>query len=304
MTTIREDDLRICIVMLTLNQCETTLSCLSNLMTIEEPPFDVLLWDNGSSDGTAKAVSEAFPRVLVHHHHENLGVAPGRNAAARLAIEKLNPTHLLFLDNDMFLEKDFISALLKPHLENDRVGQTQGKLRFMYDQERLNDGGGCKITWWLGQTNPVGYGEIDRGQYDQISECVACGGFMLVRRDVFEELGGFDEGFGVLGPDDLDFSLRLAKAGYKSLYVPDAIAYHAVTHTYGRDYNEKYAQLKAKNWFVFMRRHAPLSQRLAFYFLGAPHIIMQIVWREGKKGNIRAVRGLVRGALDYLQQYA
>jgi GT2 family glycosyltransferase len=293
---------KICVVMLTYNQMDRTLDVLSNLKTIQSPPFGILVWDNGSSDGTVDAVRLRFPDVFAHHHHENLGVAPGRNAAALLAIKTFSPTHLLFLDNDMFVEPEFVGALFQPFLEGEKVGQTQAKLRFMDDKQRLNDGGGCEITYWLGRTRPVGFGEIDEGQYDKQKECVACGGAMMVRSELFQELGGFDEAFGVLGPDDLDFSLRLNKAGYKALYIPEAVAYHKVSHTYGRDYHEKYARLKAYNWFIFMRRHASLPQRFAFYLVGAPYLLIRILIREAKKGNLTAMRGLVRGMFDFFRE--
>jgi GT2 family glycosyltransferase len=290
---------KIAVVMLTMNQRGKTLQCLSNLLSIKRPPFRVLLWDNGSKDGTVEAVRSQFQDVVAHHHPGNLGVAPGRNAAAALAIEKLKPTYLLFLDNDMLLESEFVAALLRPFLENPRVGQTQAKLRFLYDRERINDGGGCKITFWLGRTQPVGYREIDRGQYDESKPCVACGGAMMVRTDIFKGLGGFDTRFGHLGPDDLDFSLRLSKAGHLALYVPEAVAYHEVTHTYGADYGETYARLKAYNWFVFLRRHGSLGQQLAFLLVGAPYLALGILFREAKRGNLGAVRGLFRGAVDF-----
>jgi GT2 family glycosyltransferase len=293
--------IRIALVMLTFNQRDKTLQCLTNLMTIKEPPFAVVLWDNGSQDGTVEAVSRAFPQVVAHYHCENLGVAPGRNAAAEFAIESLRPTHLLFLDNDMLVEPNFVNALLQPFLENARVGQTQAKLRFMYDRERLNDGGGCRITFWLGRTLPVGYGEIDRGQHDQRKPCVACGGAMMVRTEIFQQLGGFDTKFGHLGPDDLDFSLRLSKVGYLVLYVPEAVAYHEVTHTYGADYGEKYARLKAYNWFVFMRRHASIPQQLAFFFAGLPYLAASVTFREARRGNLGALRGLFRGVMDFFR---
>jgi len=293
----------IAIVMLTLNQRETTLECLSSLLSSDDLAFKVLVWDNGSRDGTAEAVQEHFPDVVVHYHPENLGVAPGRNAAAELAIHTLHPTHLLFLDNDMIVEPGFVHALLEPFVDDRQVGQTQAKLRFMDDRQRLNDGGGCQIKFWLGQTKPVGYGEIDLGQYDTSKKCVACGGAMMVRADVFQQLGGFDTTFGHLGPDDLDFSLRLSKAGYKALYVPQAVAYHKVSHTFGRDYDENYARLKAHNWFIFMRRHASITQILGFLLIGAPYLIVRVMIREGMKGNLRAVRGLARGMVDYVRSH-
>jgi GT2 family glycosyltransferase len=228
-------------------------------------------------------------------------VAPGRNAAAKLAVETMAPTHMAFLDNDMEFEPDFLSELYKPFTRDDRIAQTQAKLRFFHDRERLNDGGGCSVNFWLGRTLPVGYGEIDRGQYDTPKPCVAGGGAMIVRADVFQELGGFDTTFSYLGPDDLDFSMRIAKAGYKVLYVPTAVAYHEVSHTYGRDYDESYARLKARNWLIFMRRHATIPQQVGFLLFGLPYGAASVVIRQARRGNLRAVRGLASGAVDYLR---
>lgn len=292
---------RIAVIVLTLNQREMTLRCLETLLGQEGAEFRVLVWDNGSSDGTAEAVRRAFPDVLVHRHPSNLGVASGRNAAAELALRELDPTHLLFLDNDMVLEPGFVAGLLAPFAEDERVGQTQAKLRFADDPERLNDGGGCEITFWLARTRPVGYRELDRGQRDRRSPCISCGGAMMVRADVFRELGGFDAGFDPFGPEDLDFSLRLQEAGYRALYVPEAVAYHEVSHTFGAGYTEQYARHKARHWLRFLKRHASLPQRLGFYLLGGPFLVGRMLLRELARGNPGALRGAARGLADALR---
>jgi hypothetical protein len=288
----------IAVIILTFNQCERTLACLESLLKIEEPAFHILLWDNGSKDGTAAAVQQKFPQVLVHGHPTNLGVASGRNAAARLARETWHLTHMVFLDNDMRLEPNFIYGLLQPFLDDPNVGQTQAKLRFMDDPQRINDGGGSRINFVLGQTLPVGYDEIDRGQYDTVKPCISCGGAMMVRSDVFEQLDGFDAVFDPFGPEDSDFSLRLQRAGYKALYSPQAVAYHIVSHTFGKGYTEDYARHKSRHWFVFLRRHATPWQKMGFYFLGLPLIGIRIILRETRRGNHGAVRGLFAGVLD------
>jgi GT2 family glycosyltransferase len=291
------------VVILTFNQRETTLACLESLYESGGPAFHTVVWDNGSSDGTAEAVRDRFPEVRVHRHPENLGVASGRNAAADRVNELFEPDFLMFLDNDMKVTEGFLAALLAPLEEDPRVGQTQAKLRFMREPDKLNDGGGCRIRFWLAETRPIGIGEVDRGQYDRTTDCVACGGAMMVRAGLFHELGGFDRRFDPFGPEDLDFSLRLQEAGYRALYVPKAMAYHEVSHSFseGGGYTEGYARNKARNWFVFMRRHAPLYQRVAFYTVGAPFLVLRVIVREGRAGNLGAVRGLVRGMLEFVR---
>jgi len=293
-------DIRVAVIILTVNQKEKTLACLDSFFGSLPKYARILVWDNGSMDGTAEAIHQQFPDVAVESHPRNLGVASGRNSGAQLAMRLFSPTHLLFLDNDIILTDGFIEGLLGPFLKdrNGNVGQTQAKLRFLNEPELLNDGGGCRVEFWLGRTTPVGYREIDHGQYDKVRPCIACGGAMMVRADVFELLGGFDSQFDPFGPEDLDFSLRLQKNGYQALYAPEAVAYHEVSHTTGGDgYSEGYAEHRSRHWLTFMSRHASLRQKLGFYLLGAPLIAIRILWREGKKGNWRALKGLFRGIL-------
>lgn len=291
----------IAVVILSFNQREQTLRCLRHLLALapEEGPFDVLLWDNGSGDGTAAAVAEAFPAVLVEACPENLGVAGGRNAAARRAIEAFEPEALLFLDNDIVVQPGFVGSLAAA-LSRPRVGQAQAKLRLADQPDRLNDGGGCNIQFWLGRTRPVGYGEVDRGQYDTATRCVSCGGAMIVYAALFQELGGFDERFSPFGPEDLDFSLRLQEAGWEAWYIPEAVGFHDANHTFGASgYSEDYARHRAKHWMELMRRHASALDWLGFICIGMPLIAGRVVVREARKGNaLGALRGLARGTVS------
>jgi GT2 family glycosyltransferase len=288
----------IAIIILTYNQREKTLKCLDSLKASTAASPGIVVWDNGSGDGTAVALRQAHPYVLVHESQTNLGVAGGRNAAAALAIQTYNPAYLLFLDNDILVEPGFIEALRQPFTEDKRVGQTQAKLRFMDDPTRLNDGGGNTINFTLGQFMPVGFNEIDEGQYDTVKPCISCGGAMMVRRDVFELLNGFDTIFNPFGPEDADFSLRLQKAGYTALYVPQAVAYHEVSHTFGKGYSEEYARYKSRHWRTFMGRHATPAQKLSFYAIGVPYLGAKVFVREARRGNLGAIRGIVRGLFD------
>ena len=290
---------RIVVIILSYNQKRKTLDCLADLLDSGSFPFHVLVWDNGSQDDTLAAIRESFPGVLTHYSEQNLGVAGGRNAAARMAVHQWGATHLLFLDNDILVEPGFVQALYEPLKADALIGQTQAKLRFMHDRSLLNDGGGAQIDFVFWRVRPVGIGEVDRGQHDTIKPCISCGGAMMVRSDVFIRLGGFDPLFGPFGPEDLDFSLRLWKAGYKAIYIPKAVGYHQVSHTFGAGYTEEYARHKSRHWLLFMRRHATLWQKLAFYFIGAPVLAVQVFSREAKRGNLGAIRGLIQGILNF-----
>ena len=294
---------RIAVVILSFNQREQTLICLRHLVALAqgEGPFDVLVWDNGSIDGTAEAVRETFPVVSVHACTRNLGVAGGRNAAARMALENFEPDLLLFLDNDIYVRKGFVSALARVFSESGsaRIGQVQAKLLLSDQPGIINYGGGSNLQFWRGNTRPVGCGEVDRGQYDRRKPCVACGGAMMVRAGVFQQLGGFDELFSPYGPEDIDFSLRLQGAGWECWYIPDAVGLHDFNHTFAsQGYTEQYAQHRSKHWIDLMRRHASPMQWAGFLFVGLPIIASRVMLREARKGNlIAALRGLLRGAI-------
>lgn len=287
----------IVVIILTYNQKRKTLECLSALLRGEDIPFHVLIWDNGSGDGTITAVNEMFPNVLTIYSENNLGVAGGRNASARIAINEFGATHILFLDNDILVESEFVGALYEPFEADSQMGQTQAKLCFMHDHSLINDGGGARISFVFWRVKPVGFGEQDKGQYDASKPCISCGGAMMVRTDVFQQLSGFDPLFGPFGPEDLDFSLRLQGAGYQAWYVPKAVGYHQVSHTYGEGYSEEYARHKSRHWLEFMRRHATIEQKIGFYLIGAPILVIQVMTREIRRGNWRAIRGLAQGLL-------
>lgn len=293
----------IAVVMLTMNQKEKTLRCLRSFRYVTEPPHRILVWDNGSEDGTGDAIRETNPEVLFRRSPRNLGVAGGRNAGAELAIETFDPRYLLFIDNDTVVTPGFLKALLEPLRNDPMVGQTSAKIRFLGDPNRLNAAGGVHINFILGKTTVIGSGEPDRGQHDELGECIANGGCTLVRRKVFKEMNGFDTRFNPYGPEDLDFSLRLRKSGLRCLYVPSALVYHDPSRTIvGNRYNDAaYAARKAKNWMNLLFKHGSFHEKVGFFLVGIPYAFVRVLFRKGGAGNMEALRGLWRGTMKSLK---
>jgi GT2 family glycosyltransferase len=293
----------VAVVILTLNQREKVLRLLRSFSPGERAAVKWVVWDNGSDDGTVDAVRSEFPGVHAHWNPANLGVASGRNAGAALAIEQYDPAYLAFIDNDIVVTPGFLDALRAPLDADPTIGQTQAKLRLMDQPDRINDGGGCQVSFWRGLTRPIGIGEVDVGQYDTPRPCISGGGMMMVRTSLFRRLGGFDSAFDPVGPEDLDFSLRLQRLGYVALYTPTAVAYHEVGHTYsGARYNRDYARIKARNWLHFMGRHGSTVEKLGFFAVGVPLIVLRLLGREVRRGNVGALIGSVGGVFESVRR--
>ena len=295
----------VAVVMLTFNQRETTLRALESLMPQVRDCDRVIVWDNGSIDGTVEAVRERYPGVVAHRHETNLGVASGRNAGARLAIERFRPTYLLFLDNDLVLQPGYVEALQATLDSDPTVGQVQSKLLYLDEPTRINDGGGCIINFWLGRTLPVGYRQLDRGQCDQPAPCICCGGSMMVRAGLFGELDGFDPAFDPFGPEDLDFSLRLQQRGYKALYNPEAVALHEVGSTFARSSEQAgpYAKARTEIWLRFLQRYGTPVQKLGFLLVGAPLLAVRLAGRELRQGRPQEAMAALSGIFQALRGF-
>lgn len=262
-------------MILTVDQSEDTLRCLASLEAAGAESLEIVVLDNGSTDDTTAVLRRKHPGVRVIRSERNLGASAGRNVAADEAVRLFAPEYLLFLDNDTEVRPGFLVALLAPLEADASLVQTAPKLLLRSDPSRIDMAGGADIVWWRGETTGRGRGELDRGQYDAPGPCVA-GGCTLVRTEAFLSIGGFDPVFDPYGYEDMDLSLRLQAGGRGCLYVPGAEILHANTQTFeGGRYTPRYGLRKARNWLVFLFRHAPPASRLAFLVAGVPWLVLR-----------------------------
>ena len=287
-------------IVLTVDQRENTLRCLESLQAVPWPGFEVVVWDNGSSDGTGEAIRRRFPGVHYHWHPDNLGAAGGRNAGVDFARKHLDEpaSEYLFLDNDTVVKPEFLEHLMAPMLADNTIAQTAAKVMFLRRPNVINMAGGCDLRFWRGSTRACGYDEPDRGQYDTSIDCIAPTCCTLVRAEAFDAVQGFDTAFDPYGLEDLDLSARIVKAGHRCVYAPQAVIYHDPTQTFGAgQYTGAYARKKAENWRRFLARHGAWHQKLLFYTVGAPSAAGATIIRELRRGNFSAIAGLFLGAI-------
>jgi GT2 family glycosyltransferase/glycosyltransferase involved in cell wall biosynthesis len=210
------------IVIVNLNGRALLADCLDALVAQDYPQdrVEIILVDNGSTDGSVPFVREAYPCVRVIEAGRNLGFAGGNNLGARVA----TGDYLALINNDAQADPHWLQALAEPLEAQPDVACTGSRI---LDQEgQTVDFVGSEMNLY-GRALQIDEGlPVVPGAYNEPRELLApCGGAMMIRRDVFWEVGGFDEDYFAYF-EDLDLGWRLWLYGHRVLFVPQAIVYH------------------------------------------------------------------------------
>ncbi|MBC7404811.1 MAG: glycosyltransferase family 2 protein [Cytophaga sp.] len=199
---------------------DTLGACLDSLIS-QSLPAEIVLVENGSTDGSLRLLAKKYPNVTVLPQSQNLGFAGGVNVGISHAIE-LGYDFVALFNNDAIAETDWLKKLLGGMSDN-TIGITT--CTFMGIDKKHLDSTGDQFTVW-GLPYPRGRGESDLAKFrNQTDIFGASGGASLYRVSMLKEIGLFDEDFFAYY-EDVDISFRAQLAGWKVKYVPEAIAYH------------------------------------------------------------------------------
>jgi GT2 family glycosyltransferase len=199
--------------------------CLSSLALQIFRDFEIILVDNGSSDGSASYVREQYPSVILVETGKNLGFAGGTNAGIHAA----RGDFIVTLNNDAIADPHLLEEIIRPMLADRDVGMCGTKM--LYPDGRINSAGICISR--SGAAWDRGMGAPDSRQYDLTEEIFGpCAGAALYRRTMLDEIGLFDEDF-FLFMEDVDLAFRGRLAGWKCMYVPAARVVHIHGGTVG-----------------------------------------------------------------------
>ena len=198
---------------------EDLTRCLSAIACQTARPLEILLVDNASTDGAPQAAVQAVPGVTLIAAGANLGFAAGVNLGARQA----RGDWLALINPDAFAAPDWLERLLAGAARNPDT-ECFGSRQAMAGEAGRLDGLGDVMSL-PGIPYRGGYGLPDPGPVAE-GECFsACGGAMLIRRSLFEALGGFDEDL-FMYCEDVDLGYRIRLAGGACRVIPDAVVEH------------------------------------------------------------------------------
>ncbi len=221
---------------------------------------EIIVVDNGSTDGSAEFVREMFPAVNLLALPQNLGFGGGANAGFRAAKNSI----VVLLNSDMRVAPDFLAPLLEG-FRDPRVFAVSCQI-FFRDPSKLREETGLTQGWWQDGTLKVRH-RIDPAIDDLYPCFYGGGGSCAFDRAKFLELGGFDELLAPFYLEDTDLGYMAWKRGWQVLYQPRSIVYHEHRGTIGKRFTD--AQIQAvlkKNYLLFCWKNIHSWRRLMAHF--------------------------------------
>ncbi|MCI0450438.1 MAG: glycosyltransferase family 2 protein [Chlorobi bacterium] len=215
----------ISIVIPNYNGIEHLQTCFESIYRQDYRNYKIIMLDNGSADDSVNFTKKNYPEVELIIFNYNTGFAKAVNKGIKLALKKYNPSYILLLNNDVELEKNFLSTAIDTFENVLKVDIIAAKMMNFYSRDTIDDTGNF-ITKKGGTPYPRGNTQKDTGQYDKPEFIFgACAGAAFYKKGVFEKAGFFDEDFFAY-LEDIDFSFRAQLYGFKCYYQPKAICYH------------------------------------------------------------------------------
>lgn len=220
--------------------------------------LEIIVVDNGSTDGSVELIKRTFAetirqgRLKLYEFGRNAGCSAAFNQG--IALMAPEARYLLRVDDDLVVDPDCLRHLVECAEKDLSVGVVGGKVRYFQERTRLHLVG-SRINPWFGACRGIGKYAADHGQYDQPRDVQAVNGcLMLVRRSVIDAIGPIDERY-FLYFEDIDWSLRMTRAGFRHRYVPQALAYHDTATPQQRFGSTRWGYFNIRNTCYLAKRN-------------------------------------------------
>ena len=261
------------VILLSWNGMDYLENCLDSVFRQDYPDFEVIVVDNGSSDGSAEFVATRYPQVRLIRSEYNRGFAGGCNIGLRAAAGDA----LVLLNQDTEVQPGWLNALVTA-LESPAVGIAGCKAR--YPDGSIQHAGGF-VVGPRAETGHVGRYEPDDGRFDDLHDAdFVTGAALAISRASLVRMGLLDEGFYPAYYEDVDWCYTAREVGFRVVYVPTAQLIHHETPTARRESQEhKYIYHHGRMRFVF--KHWAL-ERLQDEFVPAERAWVLSLGRTGE----------------------
>ncbi len=279
------------IIIVNWNGKELLADCIGSVLRQTFKGFEIILVDNGSQDGSVEFVEQAFPSVKVVSLSENTGFTGGNIEGYRVS----SGHYIVLLNNDAKLSERWLEHMVAAVESDPDIGFCSSKI--VIDGTLMIDSAGDVFTSAFTGTK--------LGEYEEEGNFVqrrlvpgACAAAVIYKREMLDEIGFLDPDF-FLNHEDTDLNMRAWLAGWKCLFVPEAVAYHKVstsivpmsdTAVYYFSRNNEWVWLKNVPLGLLIRT---LPQRILYELSSFGYFcLIKGRWKPFIKGKLDAIRGV------------
>jgi GT2 family glycosyltransferase len=255
------------------------------------PEVELVVADNGSTDGSLAFLAAHFPSVRCLDLQSNHGYAEGYN----LALEQLDSDCAVLLNSDVRVTEGWLSTLIAYMEAHPEVAAAQPKIRSLREPEYFEHAGASG-----GYIDALGYPfcrgrllswvEKDLGQYDEVADVFwATGACLCVRLPIYKAVGGLDALF-FAHMEEIDLCWRLKSRGHRLVCVPESVVYHLGGATLNVQ-NPRKTFLNYRNNLLMLYKNLPASQLVGVLLLRCvlDYFSAVVFWASGKHGDAKAV---------------
>jgi GT2 family glycosyltransferase len=277
---------RVSVIILNWNGREHLVACLPSLLAQSYTDFEIIVVDNGSTDGTVDWLRDHFPQVRLIQNATNRGFAAANNQAICASTAE----YLALLNNDTVVDERWLEVMVRTADGNPQIGMVAAHL-WLAGRPAVIDSAGIAIdraslAWGITADH------LEQAAHLPVTHEVfgASGGAALYRRAMLAEIGLFDEDFFAY-LEDVDLAWRAQWAGWRAVYAPDAVVWHHHSATSNRIPHLK-SRLLGRNKLWLIAKNYPFPHILWYLPVIMIYELMALAyaWREGRLRSALAGR--------------
>ncbi|MBA2422740.1 MAG: glycosyltransferase family 2 protein [Chitinophagales bacterium] len=234
---------------------------LPSVVQYQQADSDIVVADNASEDDSLIYLKKAFPSVKIIELEKNFGFAEGYNQAIR----KIDSEFIVLLNQDVAVTENWLSPMVMMMEKDASIGAVQPRIRSHLQPAKFEYAGAAggwidKYGYTFCRGRIFDAVEADNDQYNEPAEIFwTSGACMIVRKKVYEQLGGLDASF-FAHMEEIDFCWRLKNAGFKNMYCPHSIVYHLGGGSLAHG-NPLKTYLNFRNNLIMMSKNLPQKNR-------------------------------------------
>ena len=299
---------KVAVILVNWNSFSVTFDCITSLQKMSYHDFDILVTDNGSTDGSGKQLKESFPEIILIESATNRGFTGGNNMGMQYAINT-GYQYVILLNNDTFVKEDFLLLLTDYMDRNPLVGAIQPLIYWNHNRALVWDAGDYynKFTGRAYSTNFNKQLIPSNNRVKQVDWITGCAFFTRV--SVLKETGLLAENL-FMYFEDVDLSFRIRKAGYPLVFHNESVIYHIAGMSNKNKNKGKEGYLNPIVHYINIRNRIWLLKRYTkpwyvptvllfnFFYIVAVMVYFVMRLRFAKlKTVVRAVKDGVKGKI-------